>query len=229
MFFSSYLILTMDGGRLIFIISLIALVLGLGLLYSGYFESRPGKKKEKSPSPEEKFFEEVLRVDLSDQGLDLLPAELEKLSSLAELDVSGNNLVGPLPGQILRLKSLVKLKAGKNKLSLLPPEIGQLRNLEEVDLSENNLSFLPEEAGSLTKLKSISLAENLFEIFPGPLSVLPNLEVIDLSGNRLNKLPSDLTGMLNLKKLDLRGNKFNDEERERIRMNLPKTKVIFNL
>ncbi len=119
-------------------------------------------------------------LDLSNQGLERLPAEVLKMESLEELNISANKLTGALPGEIRFLKQLKKLKAGNNLMTGIPAEIGQLALLEELDFSNNQLTGLPLEIKNLTKLKILNLTGNNYS--KTDLSqikiALPNLKVI---------------------------------------------------
>ncbi|KAK9277286.1 hypothetical protein L1049_006826 [Liquidambar formosana] len=103
-----------------------------------------------------------------------LPDSLQYCRSLQTLDLSGNNLSGPIPPQICTwLPYLVSLDLSSNDLSgSIPPEIVNCKFLNNLLLSENRLSGpIPYQLGGLDRLKKLSVANN------------------DLSGS----IPSDLS------------------------------------
>jgi|Napbiome12C3dose_1001474.scaffolds.fasta_scaffold00004_141 hypothetical protein len=120
-------------------------------------------------------------LNLSNQGLEKLPADILTKSNLEELDISNNKLTGALPAEIRNLQRLRVLDASDNLMTGVPAEVGQLQNLEILDLSNNKLTRLPYELGNLKKLKQLNLAGNNFakqdlEIIKKGLS--PNVVVI---------------------------------------------------
>lgn len=99
-------------------------------------------------------------LDLSNQGLEKLPAYVLKISSLEELNISNNKIGGALPAEIHDLKKLRVLDASNNLMTGVPAEVGQLQNLETLNLSNNKLTGLPNELGNLKKLKVLNLSGN---------------------------------------------------------------------
>lgn len=120
-------------------------------------------------------------LDLSNQGLEKLPAYVLKMSNLEELNISNNQINGALPAEIHDLRKLRVLNASNNLMTGLPAEVGQLQNLEILDLSNNKLTGLPYELGNLKNLKMLNLSGNNYakqdlEIIKKGLS--PNVEII---------------------------------------------------
>ncbi|MBI4037175.1 leucine-rich repeat domain-containing protein [Candidatus Daviesbacteria bacterium] len=120
-------------------------------------------------------------LDLSNQGLEKLPAYVLKMSNLEELDISNNRLTGALPAEIHDLRKLRVLDASDNLMTGVPAEVGQLQNLEVLDLSNNKLTGLPNELGNLKKLKKLNLSDNNYskqdlEVIKKGLS--PSVEII---------------------------------------------------
>ena len=100
------------------------------------------------------------RLDLSDRGLTALPKSVLEMTSLHELDVSGNRIGGALPAEIGRLQALRVLDASGNAMTGVPAEIGRLSELRVLDLSENDLTGLPYELANLKKLERLDLRGN---------------------------------------------------------------------
>ncbi len=147
---------------------------------------------------------DVTRLDLSGEGLTMLPSEIGHLSSLQSLDLRRNQLT-TLPPEIDQLINLGILELDDNQLVTLPPEIGQLSNLIELYLSKNKLTVLPSEIGQLSKLRSLYLKSNQLATLPPEIVQLTNLKLLSLSNNRLTTLPPEFL-QLRLRKLDLREN-----------------------
>lgn len=100
------------------------------------------------------------KLDLSNQQLDKIPANVFEQSNLEELNISGNALSGSIQAEIRHLRRLKVLNASNNLMTGVPAEIGQLENLEELDLSNNQLTGLPYELGNLKNLKTLNISGN---------------------------------------------------------------------
>ena len=157
-----------------------------------------------------KLIEEAARtgqteLDLSDNQLSELPAEITQLVNLTKLDLSRNQLSN-LPSEITQLANLTTLDLSRNQLSKLPAEIGQLSNLTTLYLNSNQLSKLPAEIGQLSNLTTLELSSNQLSKLPAEIGQLSNLTTLDLSGNQLSELPDEITQLSNLTTLHLEWN-----------------------
>ncbi len=101
-------------------------------------------------------------LNLSDNNLTTLPAEIGELTNLEELYLDRNQLTGSLPAEIRKMTQLRILSASGNRLSGIPAEIGQLNNLKTVDLSNNDLDTMPNEIENLKNLKILDLSGNRY-------------------------------------------------------------------
>jgi len=99
-------------------------------------------------------------VDLSNQGLTKVSADVFKWTKTEALDLSGNRLTGAIPAEIRLLTKLKILDLSDNELTGVPAEVGQLRDLETLDLSNNKLTGLPYELRNLSKLQVLDLSGN---------------------------------------------------------------------
>ena len=92
------------------------------------------------------------------------------LGLLKSIDLSSNNLIGQIPGEIVELVGLVSLNLSRNRLTgQITLEIDMLQSLDALDLSKNQLS------GGI----------------PSSLSHIDHLSVLDLSNNNLSgKIPT---------------------------------------
>lgn len=73
--------------------------------------------------------EKATELDLSELGLEMLPASIGSLVVLQGLDLSYNRLT-TLPAWIRRLTRLRSLDLHNNQLTSLPPQIGRLVELQ---------------------------------------------------------------------------------------------------
>ncbi|KAG9139030.1 hypothetical protein Leryth_023944 [Lithospermum erythrorhizon] len=168
-----------------------------------------------------------------------IPAWLGNMTSLVDLELTGNYLVGKLPPELGKLKNLRQLELYYNQLEgEIPEELGNLKNLVDLDMSVNkfigkipesicrlpNLRVLqlynnsltgeiPPVIANSTTLKLLSLYSNfLTGEIPQDLGRFGPLEGLDLSENQLTgKLPAGLCDGGKLKYLLVLSNKFHGE------------------
>ncbi|CDP05554.1 unnamed protein product [Coffea canephora] len=101
----------------------------------------------------------------------------KNIDSVKSISLSGNNLVGEIPDEIMGLVGLQTLNLSKNHLNgRIPKNIGNLKQLETLDLSMNELSGeIPPSLSSIYTLSSLNLSYNKLS---GPIP----------SGNQLQTL-----------------------------------------
>ncbi|MGH0168030.1 UNVERIFIED_CONTAM: hypothetical protein FKN15_062578 [Acipenser sinensis] len=95
-------------------------------------------------------------LDLHENKLTSLPADLGQLCSLQVLNVERNQLQC-LPESIGELCQLQTLSVRGNCLSELPTSLGRMRSLRTLDLSENKVRELPTELASVRTLEILTL------------------------------------------------------------------------
>ncbi|KAL7612389.1 hypothetical protein Lser_V15G05073 [Lactuca serriola] len=146
-----------------------------------------------------------------------LPSDqLWSLKNLWSLDLSHNQLTGPILQSFASMFNLTRLEylnLSSNSLNgTLPSQLWSLKNLEILDLNQNQLTGpILTSFGSkvdLTRLVHINFSRNNFSgTLPSQLGSLKNLEFLDLSKNRLTSpIPPSFGSMINLKFLDLNTN-----------------------
>ncbi|CDP20683.1 unnamed protein product [Coffea canephora] len=113
----------------------------------------------------------------------------KNMESVKSISLSGNNLVGEIPDEIMGLVGLQTLNLSKNHLNgRIPKNIGNLKQLETLDLSMNELrGEIPPSLSSIYSLSFLNLSYNKLS---GPIP----------SGNQLQTLndPSTYEGNIGL-------------------------------
>ncbi|XP_061336437.1 probably inactive leucine-rich repeat receptor-like protein kinase At5g48380 isoform X1 [Gastrolobium bilobum] len=106
----------------------------------------------------------VLNIDLSNMGLKgQFPRGLQNCSSLVGINLSLNELSGPIPSDISRLlKFSTSIDLSNNKFSgEIPKALANCTYLNALKLDNNMLSGqIPQEFGLLPRIKTISFANN---------------------------------------------------------------------
>lgn len=122
--------------------------------------------------------------------LDNIPKELDRLTKLADLDLSYNQLVG-VPEPVFDLRALRKLDLSHNEISELSALTDNWPSLEYLNLSHNQLVSIPSGLTRLTKLRKLYLNDNqlTFSGLPSGMAKLNDLEVLNASNNKLENIP----------------------------------------
>ena len=153
----------------------------------------------------------VTELDLSNNQLTgPIPEALGQLDSLRSLDLSVNQLAGTIPEALGQLDNLDILNLAANYLTgPIPEALGQLDNLKFLHLAGNGLTGpIPEVLGQLSNLQELYLHSNgLTGAIPEALGQLNNLQVLWLRSNGLTgPIPETLGQLNNLRYLELSGN-----------------------
>lgn len=196
------------------------------------------------------LLEQLYRIKIRRSALKALPEGLSTLPKLEWIDFDYNQL-NFLPKDFTAISKLKYLYLSKNRLGELPKTIGDLFNLEKLKLEDNQLQALPESVAGLKQLTDLDLSFNAFSIFPkalqgcsalrrldlsyNPLIALPKdfgycfpeLRWLNLNGTALRALPESMGELSNLRKCYLKGAPLGEEERQKLRRLLPKTKLRF--
>ncbi|XXG89427.1 hypothetical protein AAC387_Pa12g1425 [Persea americana] len=106
----------------------------------------------------------VLNIRLSNMGLrGQFPSSLQNCSSMTGLDLSNNDLSGPLPGKIDHIiPFVVTLDLSSNNFSgNLPAGLGNITYLNILNLQHNQFSGqIPWQVGRLVRLTTFNVADN---------------------------------------------------------------------
>ena len=132
-----------------------------------------------------------------------ISVDLQNLTSLRHLDVSGNYFNSSIPNWLYSFSRLEFLNLGFNNLQgTISSAIGNLTSAISIDLSTNELvGKLPRSLGNLCNLREILLSYNtwnqeiseILESLSGCVS--DRLELLDLSGSRLHGHLTDELGV----------------------------------
>jgi Leucine-rich repeat (LRR) protein len=147
----------------------------------------------------------ITKVDLGNNELSEIPAELDNLTNLIWLDL-GHNKLASIPAWINNLKNLGLLDLCNNKLTEMPAGLGNLTNLTWLDLGSNQLASVSAELGNLINLTELALSSNQLTSVPAGLVNLINLTELYLEYNQLTEIPANLGNLTNLTRLNLREN-----------------------
>ena len=104
----------------------------------------------------------VTQLNLSNNELTgPIPSELGDLTHLSRLFLSNNELTGHMPSELGDLTALTVLSLwGNNLTGTIPSELGDLTNLTHLFLWGNDLKgAIPSELGNLTNLMELNLSD----------------------------------------------------------------------
>ncbi|PWA28372.1 hypothetical protein CCH79_00016359 [Gambusia affinis] len=145
------------------------------------------------------------RLDLSYKGLNVVPACVQKVTDVSELNLS-RNLLKKLPPFIDHFDSTAVLDLHSNYIEEIPQNIKNLTCLTVLNLCNNRLTSLPIEIGKLSNLHILNLGLNLLKVLPTSIGNLKELRYLGLSYNNFTTVPSCTVKLKKLEKLNLEGN-----------------------
>uniref|UniRef100_A0A1D1ZG37 DNA-damage-repair/toleration protein DRT100 n=1 Tax=Anthurium amnicola TaxID=1678845 RepID=A0A1D1ZG37_9ARAE len=117
-----------------------------------------------------------------------IPRSLPALSSLMHLDLTNNRITGDIPANFGDLGMLSRALLGGNLLTGdIPTSIGNMNRLADLDLGRNQISGeIPESLGGMRVLSTLYLEGNgLSGRIPGSLLANRGLSIVNLSRNEL--------------------------------------------
>ncbi|GLT46085.1 hypothetical protein SLA2020_198700 [Shorea laevis] len=126
----------------------------------------------------------VLNIQLSDMGLKgKFPRGIQNCSSLTGLDLSNNELFGPIPVDISKIiPYATTLKLSSNNFSgEIPENLSNVTFLNVLNLDHNRLTGqIPPKLVLLSRLKTFTVADNLLT---GPIPIFPNIPADSFANN----------------------------------------------
>jgi hypothetical protein len=143
-------------------------------------------------------------LNLSDNHLRSLPADLGRLHKLKIIFLSNNNFA-EVPEVLADCLNLSMVGCKSNKIRVLGENVLPL-GVRWLILTDNQLAKLPNSIGKLHSLQKLMLAGNQLRSLPDEMAACQNLELIRLAANRLESLPSWLFTLPRLSWLAYAGN-----------------------
>lgn len=147
------------------------------------------------------------QIDLSNNQLaGPLPTDIGNLAKLQSLSLSINLLTGGLPSTIGQLAALTSLLINANQFSLpLPSTVGLLTALRTFDCSVNYMvGCIPLEMGNMTSLELMTMWGNRFDCgLPPSFGKLVKVQKLYLQLNRIKNVPTDIGLLKALTVLDI--------------------------
>lgn len=154
--------------------------------------------------------ENVYRIDLSNQNLQISDTIWSKFTNLQYLSLKNDHLK-QIPAGIGYLKNLKVLDLSGNDFKVLPSTFINLTKLQELFLNDDkylkfkkNIPIL----STLPNLKSLHIENDGLKSLPKDIYRLSHLESLYLNNNQFKQLPIELEGLKNLQYLDFHDNKF---------------------
>lgn len=139
-----------------------------------------------------------------------LPGNISGLIKLKTMVLTTCRLRGKIPPFVGNMTSLIDLELSGNYLTgRIPKELGKLRNLQQLELYYNQLEGeIPEELGNLTELRDLDMSVNNFSgRIPESICLLPKLEVLQVyNGSLTGPIPGVIANSTTLNTLSLYGN-----------------------
>lgn len=147
----------------------------------------------------------IKRLDLA-AGLTNFPIEIFDLAdSLEILNLSDNNLQS-LPADLGRLHQLKIIFLSNNNFEEVPEVLADCPNLSMVSFKSNNIRIFGENSLP-PSVKWLILTDNYLEKLPKSIGRLHSLQKLMLAGNKLRSLPDELAACLNLELIRLAANR----------------------
>ncbi|KAI4333482.1 hypothetical protein L6164_018287 [Bauhinia variegata] len=151
----------------------------------------------------------VVSIILTGQNLNgTLPPELVRLPYLKEINLTRNYLNGTIPREWGTMKLINISLLGNRLTGPIPKELGNITTLWSLDLEDNQFSGnLPPELGNLTQIERLFISANSFtgEI-PASFAKLTTLKHVRIGDNQFSgKIPDFIQHWTSLEELLIQG------------------------
>lgn len=145
-------------------------------------------------------------LDLSNNQLSQLPADLSRIHQLKHLFLN-NNQFESVPDCLRDCPSLDLISFKSNRVRHLP-ENALPKQTRWLILTDNQLTELPDSLGNHAQLQKLMLAGNQLTTLPDSLKNCSQLKLVRLSANQLSQFPECLLALPNLAWVAFAGNPF---------------------
>ncbi|MEL6657406.1 MAG: hypothetical protein AAFP77_24025 [Bacteroidota bacterium] len=149
---------------------------------------------------------ETTILNLSNQGLEVIPPEVFQHAQLEALFLEHNKL-HEIPPEIRHLQHLKTLRFHYNAIDRLPSEIGELQALEVIQIRGNKLSEFPTALLELPRLQHLYIGDNSFSQLPSSIGNISSLLFLDICDLELESLPAEIGQLQELRTLWATDNK----------------------
>lgn len=110
---------------------------------------------------------------------------ISSCTMLVKINVS-SNFIETLPATFVNLVNLKNLDISKNRLVEFPNVLLRMTSIESLNLEDNvNITSIPADIGRMVGLKTLNLSNTGITKLPFSITTLPNIESIILTGVRL--------------------------------------------
>ncbi|XP_067011007.2 protein flightless-1 isoform X2 [Anabrus simplex] len=151
---------------------------------------------------------ETLHMRDTQRTLNNIPANMDSLTNLTDLDLAQNALP-KVPDALYALPNLRRLNLSENEITELAQAIDMWQQLETLNLCRNKLTALPSSLCKISTLRRLYVNDNQldFEGIPSGIGKMSSLEVFSAANNQLEMIPEGLCRCGSLKKLILTSNR----------------------
>lgn len=150
----------------------------------------------------------VVTLKLVNNHLRKLPEEIGGAYQLRRLDIS-QNLLTTVPANLFALPGLEYLNLSHNQLKELPDTTSWTNSLLSLDLSENDLTTLPSGMQN-SVIEILNLSKNQFTSVPKCLCRIRSLTSLDISSMPISALPKEMEQLDHLVNLNVSNVNIND-------------------
>lgn len=158
------------------------------------------------PGPVLGAWTKLAYLDLRNNKLRALPAEVGLCAQLRELYLSDNELA-ELPDAIGGCAALEVLLAQRNRLAALPAGLGACAALQTLDVTANALTEVaPAALAGLVSLRQLFLGSNKLQALPAELGACAALELLSAPSNQLRGLPDEVGLLTELREVNVGNN-----------------------
>lgn len=131
-----------------------------------------------------------------------LPSDIDNLTKLDTLEITGDSRMHTLPQSFGNLKNLKHLWIEGQSLQSIPDNIGNLSSLE-FWLVAGQFKTLPASIGNLKNLKYLWLSSSVQNL-PDEFGNLPSLSYLNMENSKLTTFPETFGQLKNLKEINAR-------------------------